>query len=340
MSLNVDNWRFFFLKDICNIFMGNKLDYTNMSFDHPSINFIGRSADNNGLAGIVDRIDDVEPYRKGCVTVALGGSLGSAYIQNADFYTSQNVSVLEFDSIVSCEAKLFVTSMIMNECKYKYFPFGRELNTHIRKDFGFNLPQAENGDPDWDFMEQYIKSLHYKKITTSNRSCQLKNFDLDVNHWKEFSLSAIFTEIETGKAHDNMLDDGDDCIYLGAKKDDNCIMRHCASNPALMHRGNCIAFICNGQGSVGYTNYIDRPFIATTDLKIGYSDKLNKYNALFFVTILDKERQKYSFGRKWGPHLKNTTFKLPARMLEDGSYEPDWTFMENYVKSLPYGDRI
>ncbi len=182
-ELNTNMWEYFLLKDICSITMGNKMDYSAMSFDAPRINFVGRSADNNGVAGKVDFVTDdngniVKPYKAGCITVALGGSLGSSYLQVEDFYTSQNVSVLEFEKDVSDSAKLFITTCIMNESKYKYFPFGRELNTHIRTDFGFTLPiqRKANGEPiidsthkyspqgyipDWKWMENYIKTLPY-----------------------------------------------------------------------------------------------------------------------------------------------------------------------------------
>lgn len=183
VELNTNMWEYFLLKDICSITMGNKMDYSAMSFDDPCINFVGRSADNNGVAGKVDFVMDdngniVKPYKAGCITVALGGSLGSSYLQVEDFYTSQNVSVLEFGEDVSDSAKLFITTCIMNESKYKYFPFGRELNTHIRTDFGFTLPIQRNANgepiidttkkysqqgyiPDWIWMENYIKSLPY-----------------------------------------------------------------------------------------------------------------------------------------------------------------------------------
>ena len=183
VDLNTNAWEYFLLKDICSITMGNKMDFSAMSVDEPSVNFVGRSADNNGVAGKVDLVIDdngtaVKPYKAGCVTVALGGSLGSAYLQVEDFYTSQNVSVLEFDEEVSDSAKLFITTCIMNECKYKYFPFGRELNTHIRTDFGFTLPIQRTPDgtpiidvthkyskqghiPDWQWMDKYVKALPY-----------------------------------------------------------------------------------------------------------------------------------------------------------------------------------
>lgn len=181
--LDTDKWEYFLLKDICSISMGNKMDYSAMGMDDPSVNFVGRSADNNGVAGKVDYVFDdkgnvIKPYKAGCITVALGGSLGSSYLQVEDFYTSQNVSVLEFEEGVSNSTKLFITTCIMNESKYKYFPFGRELNTHIRTDFGFTLPIKRKTDgtpiidktfkyspkgyiPDWQWMENYMKSLPY-----------------------------------------------------------------------------------------------------------------------------------------------------------------------------------
>lgn len=178
LEFDVGEWKYFYLKNICNITMGNKMDWSAMTMDNPEVNFVGRSADDNGVAGKVDIVDGVEPYKAGCVTVALGGSLGSSYLQDEAFYTSQNVSVLEFEDEVSDAAKIFISCLIMNESKYKYFPFGRELNTHIRTDFGFTLPVKHNPDgtifiddehiyseegyvPDWKFMENYIKSLPY-----------------------------------------------------------------------------------------------------------------------------------------------------------------------------------
>ena len=178
LEFDVGEWKYFYLKNICDISMGNKMDWSAMTMDNPEVNFVGRSADDNGVAGKVDIVDDVEPYKAGCITVALGGSLGASYLQNEAFYTSQNVSVLEFEDEVSDAAKIFISCLIMNESKYKYFPFGRELNTHIRTDFGFTLPVKHNADgtifiddehtyseegyvPDWQFMEDYIKSLPY-----------------------------------------------------------------------------------------------------------------------------------------------------------------------------------
>lgn len=153
---------------------------------------------------------------------------------------------------------------------------------------------------------------------------------LDTNTWKWFQIGELFDRFEAGKGHDTLLDDGDDCLYLGAKKSDNGVMRTCAANESMLQKGNCIVFICNGAGSVGCANYMDKPFIATTDLVLGYAEWLNQKTGLFVATVLCKERFKYSFGRKWKTHVRSTEIKLPAAI--DG--KPDWRWMESYIDSL------
>ena len=153
---------------------------------------------------------------------------------------------------------------------------------------------------------------------------------LDIDKWGTFRIADLFPVLQNGKANQGMLSDGNDCFYVGAKKDDNGVMLHCAYDTELMQKGNCIIFICNGQGSVGYANYMDVDFIGTTDIVAGYNKNLNQYNGLFIATILCQERPKYSFGRKWKTHLRDTIIKLPQTKTNT----PDWEFMEQYIKSL------
>lgn len=67
------------------------------------------------------------------------------------------------------------------------------------------------------------------------------------------------------------------------------------------------------------------------------------------------EKYRFSYGRKWTVEssMKKSVIRLPIVYGADGTpyikkelgysldgYVPDWDFMENYIKSLPYGDRI
>ena len=172
---------------------------------------------------------------------------------------------------------------------------------------------------------------------------------LDIKDWKPFITARLFPVLENGKANQQMLDEGTECFYVGAKKNDNGVMIHCMRDESLITKGNCIVFICNGQGSVGFANYMDVDFIGTTDIVAGYNEHLNEYVGTFLATIYSQERPKYSFGRKWKTHLRDTEVKLPiqcnadgaalkddSRRYSDDGFVPDWQFMEDYIKSLRY----
>ncbi|MDR0831064.1 MAG: SAM-dependent methyltransferase, partial [Prevotellaceae bacterium] len=65
--------------------------------------------------------------------------------------------------------------------------------------------------------------------------------------------------------------------------------------------------------------------------------KLNKYIGLFLVTIIKKQQYKYGYGRQFRKEDAEKN-KILLPVISDGS--PDWNFMENYIKNLPYGDLI
>jgi hypothetical protein len=53
--------------------------------------------------------------------------------------------------------------------------------------------------------------------------------------------------------------------------------------------------------------------------------------------LIKREKYRYNYGRKWGiERMKNSQIKLPV--TKNGT--PDWSFMENYIKSLPYSSNL
>ncbi len=353
MNLNIGKWKYFKVKDIFNVNYGVNLELNaceeTILGDPEAINFVSRTQENNGVSAYVKPIEGIKAQHAGIITVAGGGSVLSTFVQSTSFYSGRDLYLLipkdEYKSI-SLEAKLFICTVIMAN-KYRY-NYGRQANKTL-PDLELKLPAIGKNTPDWKFMEDYIKSLHSKPLTTKNKNKKIPA--LNVDKWEEFTISKLFT-LEIGKANQGMLEEGNECFYVGAKRDNNGVMIHCAYNSSLAQKGNCIIFICNGEGSVGYANYMDVDFIGTTDIVAGYNKNLNSYNGLFIATVLCMERPKYSFGRKWKTHLKDTIIKLPIQYkngkpvknkklgyTKEG-YVPDWEFMENYIKALPYGDRI
>ncbi|MBU4690914.1 restriction endonuclease subunit S [Mycoplasma zalophi] len=75
----------------------------------------------------------------------------------------------------------------------------------------------------------------------------------------------------------------------------------------------------------------------STDSEIIYSRQMNKYSAMFIVSILNLENYRYAYMRKPKNGLVGLTkIKLPI----DKVGKPDWKFMEEYIKSLPYSKFI
>ena len=176
--LKSEDWREFYLHKLFTIKMGNGIDANKTTDFDPKYNYVSRDSNGNGVVGVIDEIDGEMPFSAGSMSVALGGSfLGSCFIQKQPFYTAQNVAVLQEKEHLSIHMKLFISSLVRNECKIKYLAFGRELNSHIRKDFTIKLPVLKNENeividekkkysengliPDWKLMEDIIKSLPY-----------------------------------------------------------------------------------------------------------------------------------------------------------------------------------
>jgi hypothetical protein len=88
-------------------------------------------------------------------------------------------------------------------------------------------------------------------------------------------------------------------------------------------------------GSVGSTFYQPRVFSASYKVNVIRLKEgiLDKYLAMFLITLIEREKYRYAYGRKFGlERMKQTKIKLPVTPV--GS--PDWQWMEEYIRGLPY----
>ena len=375
MKLNTQNWKEFDLSKLCQINMGNKFDNDKMTYDCPTVNFVSRTGNNNGVSDVVDKIIGVEPYPANSISVALGGSIGSCYLQTKPFYTGQNVAVLLFENHVSNLAKLFITTIFMNECKYKYVAFGRELNIHIRKDFTIYLPVKHRIDgaiyidekkvysnegyvPDWEFMENYIKSLHHKPITTKIKNSTKK--ELNIEQWKEFKISDLFTMLNgKGITKEEIEENKGSLIAVQSGEENNGVLGkidkiYCLKKGYVLTDKMCLTVARTG--SAGFVSFQSEGCVVGDSAKILLlaEEIATKSIYLFLQTILLANRFKYDYGRKVTEEkYLSDILRLPIQRngqgkpiiddnhtYSDKGYIPDWQFMEDYINSLPYSDRI
>jgi len=155
---------------------------------------------------------------------------------------------------------------------------------------------------------------------------------LESKRWKEFLLSDLF-KIESGKcAQANRLEPDERGLpYVGATNKNNGVLNFVRPVKNLIQRGNCIAFIKQGEGSVGYSVYKQEDFIASTGISCGYAPFLNKYIGMFITTVADRVRGKYNYNYPRSERrLRKERLKLPVN--DTGA--PDFYYMENFMRNV------
>ncbi|MDR0875724.1 MAG: restriction endonuclease subunit S [Clostridiales Family XIII bacterium] len=302
-----------------------------------NVAYISSKKDNNGIDNFISPPEDMIVYNNK-MTLSNSGSVGILFYHDYDFVASDHVTVIwvKDESITLTGNIALYLKPIIESMKYKY-NFGREISdARLGKEF-IELPVKEDDSPDWEYMNdeicEIINRMKFESVRSKNSTGEF-----NVDCWGKFKIGKLFPRLESGKCDNaGRLIDGDDLFYIGAKKKDQGVIKRVSYNEELASEGNCMAFICDGDGSVGYSNFIDfDEIIATVNVMLGYNPFINKYVGLFIATVLDLERTKYSFGRKYRSHVANTEIRLPQTI--DG--KPDYEYMENYILSARFGDRI
>lgn len=304
------------LSEIFYIYTGSKLDFDKQQPDENGINFVSRNSNNNGVVGKVALEEGMKIYKKGDISVPLGGSyLLSAFVQDEDFVTAQNVDVLRPKRPMLDIEKWFYC-YILRENRFKFSAFGREVNKYIQD---IEVPEKI---PDW------LYTFSINPPITNNVKNNLSN----VNNWKEFILQDLFFVTGTNTTSINELENygSGKYPYVTTQAKNNGVA---AYYDYYTEDGNVLTI---DSAVLGFCTYQSEKFSASDHVeKLIPKFEMNKYIALFLVTLINQENFRYSYGRKFNQvKIKECKIKLPV----DNDGNPDWKYIENYVKSLPYGD--
>lgn len=336
LTLTGVEWgEFLFPEVFSEIFIAKSSDSNALS--QGEIPFVGRSSINNGFQGLYHVSKD-KIVKKNCITVSMVGE-PRAFYQPYDFTCSQNILVLRNDYLNKNISK-FLISNINNYLISKGFGYGYPVGLNRVIKNKLMLPIDSQGQINWQFMEDYIKQeqkVQAQKVIDyyKRKLVELAGdvVGLEKVEWKTFRLGEVFDLITKGSKGLNHLEKGllKGISYVGATNRNNGVLDFVEQKESLIYSGNAIAFIRNGEGSMGYSVYKKEDFIATQDITVGYNEKLNEYNAKFISTVADQVRGKYNFGYKRNQErLKRETLTLPA----DKNGNPDFQYMSDFVKKL------
>lgn len=335
MKIDTSTWKHFKIGDYFDIHPTKA--YTGLSNkdlnDGGETPFVVNSATNNGIGGFSTK----PATEKGNIITFSDTTEGNTFFyQPHDFIGFSHVQgMYEKNHAWTRNQLLFLVSVLKFTCVGRY-TYGRKMTRENIAASLVLLPSDEYGLPDWQWMESYIDSLHSEPLTTSN-AVKPRLFDTRV--WKWFKLGGDDGLFDIRKGKRLTSDDQTDgsTPYIGAIDSNNGVSNYIGQNP--IHDGNTISLSYNG--SVGEAFYQPVPYWATDDVNALYLHDeygtLTPATGLFVCTVLKHDKYRYSYGRKWTlDNMNDTMVKLPA--TPEG--KPDWQYMENYIKSLPYGDRL
>lgn len=175
----------------------------------------------------------------------------------------------------------------------------------------------------------------------SNKSAIKEKLNLHDCKWMKFKISSFSDEPYKATAY-NAIDliESDKTIgttipYITRTDVNNGCKCHVINEKFDdIEKGNAITI-----GDTTATIYYQEDdFICGDHMVVLRSNYFNKYTGLFIVTLLNMERFRYNYGRAFNKgFVANTELQLP---VIPNTGNPDWQFMEDYIKSLPYSSNI
>ncbi|MYR27349.1 MULTISPECIES: restriction endonuclease subunit S [unclassified Streptomyces] len=312
------------LDDIFHLRYGHSLELNALKRVHApeGVNFVSRAMGNNGVTARVDV--KVAPAKAGELSVALGGNgVLSTFVQPEPFVCGRDVMILTpIEPTMGITEKLWWARCIW-ENRYR-FSYGRQANRTLGS---LLVPDAV---PGW---------VHQTQLPThdglaKSSAAPLALTDPHGQCWSNFTLGELF-DIKKGKRLTKAERVPGKTRFVSASEKNNGIT-DMNDVPAIFPAG-VLTVVYNGN-SVGHAFYQDEPFFASDDVNVLLPKvSVSRWAQLFVAAIIKYGRTRFTYGYKWTlARMKQTVIRLPVKC----SGEPDWDYMEAFMRGLPFSAAI
>lgn len=305
------------LIEIFNVWYGVNLEVVNSEVVPIGIPFVSRQSVNNGVVCHIKRIDEIKPNPAHTLSIAVSGSVLSTFYHDYEYYSGRDVYIASPKVEMTKEQMLYYCYVIeQNKFRYNY---GRGAN----KTFRDILVPSINEIPLY---------VNQKKMGGEFCSSAVSphKYLLHTEKWKWMELREIFSK-ERGTRL-TIPDREKGPIPLVTAGSINEGVADYISNEEMKIYKNAITI-----DMFGFSCFRGYEFCCDDNILVLQAPEMNKYSGMFIATIINRDGYKTAYGRQY----RQKTFdvhkiKLPAIKKANDEYEPDWQFMEDYIKSLPY----
>lgn len=298
--------------------------------------YVSSTANNNGVDAYIEATKGTRVFEN-CISLANSGSVGTAFYEPFAFVASDHVTSLKREN-TSQYVYLFLTAVL--EQQKSNFDFNREINDLRIKKMRIMLPVDDNDEPDYQFMEDYMKELMVAKrkqyqeyveqrlaelgIGAKNTKVGGYNLDLESRDYKPFRLSNLFA-IDKGVYLPKWNIVSGKNPFITAKAGNNGISDF-IGNETLFTAGKITV-----EKIKLSAYYQPQDFYCSHDVSVLDIGRVNQYIAQFICTMIMRNSSKYSYGRQAQMNVvKREVIMLPV----DNNSEPDYDFMEECGRKM------
>jgi len=324
-KINVKEWHEFLIGDFFDAFLSSD-DIQPKNIVDGETPLVSSGKENNGIVAYIED-KNAKKWPGNTITVDM---FGKAFYQEKAYHCVShgrvNILIPKFE--INGYAQQFIATVIQSVSSKKYefkeMCTGKKLLQNTIK-----LPVDETGNPDFSYMESYMKNLELAVSSSLTDLQSAKKFgvsgEIDISRWKLFQISDLFN-VQKGKRLTKAdMKDGK-IRFIGASAINNGITAY-ISNDEHLHPQNTITLSYNG--SIGEAFYQDEIFWASDDVNVLYPKfEMNRDIAFFIIPLLKTAGKRYAFIDKW---KKEDMEKSRIPLLADKDGNPDYKYMENYV---------
>lgn len=341
MKLSDRDWKEFFLEDIFSVGSGKRL--TNADKIDGTRPFIGATDNMNGVTGFVN--NENSSLDNNVLGVNYNGAPCIGFYHPYECIFTDDVKRLHLKNHEDNQYVLLFFKTIILQQKNKYC-YGYKFNERRMLRQIIVVPVDDNDEPDYQFMEDYMKELmtakrkQYQEYVEQrlvklgvddmkNTEVGGENFNLESREWKPCRLSKL-GKVESGRDIYAMERVEGDIPYITSGSQNNGI-GYFVSNKNDTFDKDYIAF--NRNGAVGLAFYHPYWSVMGNDCRkihISKADE-NMYVGLFIATAISMQSKSFSYSRKLGTARAN---KLQIMLPVDDNNEPDYEFMEECGRKI------
>ena len=328
--IGIKNWKGFRIGDLFIIHPTKAYKLTNSKLlDGGGNPVVVNSAYNNGIGGYSTQ----SPTEKGnMVTFSDTVDANTIFYQSKDFIGYPHVQGLYPTQYVNNWNEYtyqFFVSVFRKVAITKGFDYGNKFRRDIASNLIVKLPITIDGQPDWAYMESYMKKIMEKseKSLKNLKKSNCCNHLIDTRSWGKFCVRDFFKVLK-GRSKLSITDINDGNVPVYSSNSKGGIFGYTTKQPDYLITKDTPLYITFGDHTKAI-NIAEQSFCVMDNVKVLTTELRNRNVLRFIITSWLKNIPNLGYARHWS---KAEIAKIYLPITLNG--QPDWTYMESYMKKV------